>query len=212
MTDLPNLEPTRTALLVMDYQVGLVHRLPDAPALLDRVNTAVADVRARGGHVGWVRVGFYDTDFDAIPPSSVMARLVAPDRRAALHAEAPASQLHDSLRPQSQDITVRKTRVGAFTTTDLDQQLQDRAVTTLILAGISTSGVVLSTVREAMDRDYQIIVLNDASADPDPNSHICGCFSLSARARAGRGVATQSPAAGAAGHTAVMNRQTIAAE
>lgn len=171
MTDQPSLDPARTALLVMDYQVGLVSRLPDAPALLDRVNLAVADVRARGGHIGWVRVGFADSDFDAIPPASVMARLVTPDRRAALHADAPASQIDDRLSPSPQDITVRKTRVGAFTTTDLDQQLRRRAVTTLILAGISTSGVVLSTVREAMDRDYQIVVLNDASADPDPDTH-----------------------------------------
>ena len=171
MTDQLNLDPARTALLVMDYQVGLVHHLPDAQALLERVDTAVTDVRARGGHVGWVRVAFDDADFDAIPPSSVMARMATPDRRAALHADAPASQIHDRLTPQPNDITVRKTRVGAFTTTDLDQQLRDRAVTTLVLAGISTSGVVLSTVREAMDRDYRIIVLGDASADPDPDTH-----------------------------------------
>ena len=171
MTDQLKLDPARTALLVMDYQVGLVHRLPDAGALLDRVDAAIADVRARGGHIAWIRVAFDDADFDAIPPSSVMARLATPDRRLALHAEAPASQIHDRLSPQPHDITVRKTRVGAFTTTDLDKQLRDRAVSTLILAGISTSGVVLSTVREAMDRDYQIVVLNDASADPDPATH-----------------------------------------
>ena len=171
MTDQLQLDPARTALLVMDYQVALVDRLPDAEALLERVNTAIADVRARGGHVGWVRVGFADADFDAIPPTSVMARMVTPDRRAALHADAPTSQIHGGLRPQPEDISVRKTRVGAFTTTDLDQQLKDRSVTTLVLAGISTSGVVLSTVREAMDRDYRIVVLNDASADPDPEAH-----------------------------------------
>jgi nicotinamidase-related amidase len=61
--------------------------------------------------------------------------------------------------------------VGAFTTTDLDRQLRDRAITTLVLAGISTSGVVLSTVREAMDRDYRIVVLEDATADSDPDTH-----------------------------------------
>jgi nicotinamidase-related amidase len=66
---------------------------------------------------------------------------------------------------------VRKTRVGAFSTTDLDQQLNDRGITTLILAGVSTSGVVLSTVREAADRDYRIYVLADASADRDPHVH-----------------------------------------
>lgn len=171
MTNQLGLDPTRTALLVMDYQVGLVHRLPDAQALLERVDTAVADVRTRGGQIAWIRVGFDDADLEAIPPSSVMARMATPDRRAALHAEAPTSQIHDRLSPQPHDITVRKTRVGAFTTTDLDRQLRERAVTTLILAGISTSGVVLSTVREAMDRDYQIVVLNDASADPDPDTH-----------------------------------------
>jgi nicotinamidase-related amidase len=171
MVDKPNLDPARTALLVMDYQVGLLRGLPDAQALLERVNTAVGDVRARGGHIVWVRVAFDTADFDAIPPSSVMARLVGPDRRAALHTDAPTSQIHGSLNPQPHDITVRKTRVGAFTTTDLGDQLRDRAITTLILAGISTSGVVLSTVREAMDRDYQIVVLEDATADPDPDTH-----------------------------------------
>ncbi len=171
MTDALDLDPARTALLVMDYQAGLVHRLPDAAALLGRVDVALADVRARGGHVGWVRVAFDDADLEAIPPSSVMAHLVTPDRRDSLRADAPATQIHEALHPRPGDVAVRKTRVGAFTTTDLDRQLRDRGVTTLVLAGISTSGVVLSTVREAMDRDYRIVVLADACADPDPESH-----------------------------------------
>jgi nicotinamidase-related amidase len=69
------------------------------------------------------------------------------------------------------DIVVRKTRVGAFSTTDLDRRLRERGVDTLVLAGISTSGVVLSTVRDASDRDYRIVVLEDACADPDPEIH-----------------------------------------
>jgi len=36
-----NLDPTRTALLLMEYQVGLLSRLPDAEALLDRVSAAM---------------------------------------------------------------------------------------------------------------------------------------------------------------------------
>ena len=62
---------------------------------------------------------------------------------------------------------VRKTRVGAMSTTDLDQQLRDRGVDTLVLAGLSTSGVVLSTVIEATDRDYKLYVLSDGTDDPD---------------------------------------------
>ena len=50
-------------------------------------------------------------------------------------------------------------------------QLRERDIDTLILAGISTSGVVLSTVRDAHDRDYRVVVLADATADPDAEVH-----------------------------------------
>ena len=66
---------------------------------------------------------------------------------------------------------MRKTRVGAFSTTDLEQQLRDRGIDTLILSGISTCGVVLSTGRDASDRDYRLFVLADATADRDPDVH-----------------------------------------
>lgn len=155
----------------MDYQVGLVQRLPDGAALVDRADTVIADVRARGAHVGWVRVAFTDAEFDAIPRTSVMARLATPDRRAELHVDSPNSRLHPDLDARPDDIAVRKTRVGAFTTTDLGDQLRGRGIDTIVLAGISTSGVVLSTVREAMDRDYRIAVLADACADPQPELH-----------------------------------------
>jgi nicotinamidase-related amidase len=69
------------------------------------------------------------------------------------------------------DLTVRKTRVGAFSTTDLDRRLRAHGIDTLVLAGISTSGVVLSTVRDAADRDYRLYVLKDGCADRDGEVH-----------------------------------------
>jgi nicotinamidase-related amidase len=89
----------------------------------------------------------------------------------AFHADSPTTAIHDKVAPQDGDIIVRKTRVGAFSTTDLERQLRDRSIDTLVLAGISTSGVVLSTVRDASDRDYRLFVLSDATADPDPEVH-----------------------------------------
>ncbi|WP_066947745.1 isochorismatase family protein [Streptomyces lushanensis] len=67
--------------------------------------------------------------------------------------------------------TVTKTRVGAFSTTTLDPFLREQGIDTLVLAGIFTSGVVLSTVREGADRDYHLLVLGDVCADPDPQVH-----------------------------------------
>ena len=62
-------------------------------------------------------------------------------------------------------------RLGAFSTSDLDKQLTNLGVTTLIVSGAHTSGTVLSTVREAADRDYRLIILSDCCADPDIEVH-----------------------------------------
>jgi nicotinamidase-related amidase len=171
MTDAsPAIDPRRTALLVMDYQNAIVGRLEDPGALLARMADAIALVRSHGGQVGYVRVAFDDEDFEAVPAHSRFADLV-PRTGRAFHSDSPATAVHDQVAPEPGDITVRKTRVGAFSTTDLDEQLRKREIDTLILAGISTSGVVLSTVRDAADRDYQVFVLADASADRDPEVH-----------------------------------------
>lgn len=171
MTDtLPTIDPQRTALLVMDYQVGVLGLLTESEALLSRVVDAIATVRRHGGQIGYVRVAFEDADYDTIPAHSRMATRVAAAGRA-FHSDSPTTAIHDRVAPEPGDIIVRKTRVGAFSTTDLDQQLRDRGINTLILAGVSTSGVVLSTVRDASDRDYQVFVLSDGSADPDPEVH-----------------------------------------
>jgi nicotinamidase-related amidase len=66
---------------------------------------------------------------------------------------------------------VRKIRYGGMSTTDLDEQLREREITTLVVSGFSTSGVVLSTVIDAADRDYQLYVLSDGVADPDTEVH-----------------------------------------
>src|SRR5699024_11269819 len=67
--------------------------------------------------------------------------------------------------------TVTKTRVSAFSTTNLDSLLREQGIDTLVLAGILTFGVVLSTVRDAADRDYRLLVLGDVCADSDPTRH-----------------------------------------
>ena len=101
----------------------------------------------------------------------MMGQRVGDAARTVLHADAAATQVHDDIAPQDGDIVVRKTRVGPFGTTDLHEQLQSRGIDTLILAGISTSGVVLSTVRDGHDRDYRLVVVSDLCADPEPDVH-----------------------------------------
>jgi nicotinamidase-related amidase len=159
------LDPKRTALLVMDFQQGVLQRMPGLEPLVGRVRRAIADVRDHGGTIGYVRVAFTEEDWAAVPAANPIFAQVAQNRM--MHHEDPATAIHDSLAPQPGDIVVRKTRVGAMSTTDLDRQLRDRGIDTLVLAGISTSGVVLSTVIEAADRDYRLYVLSDGTEDLD---------------------------------------------
>jgi nicotinamidase-related amidase len=165
-----NIDPERTALLVMDYQPVVLGSLSDAEELLSHTAEAIAVVRRHRGQVGYIRVAFDDADYEAVPEHSAFAPALT-TARAVLHNDSPTTAVHSRVAPEPGDIIVRKTRFGAFSTTDLADQLRDRAITTLILAGVSTSGVVLSTVRDAADRDYQVFVLADATADPDPGLH-----------------------------------------
>jgi nicotinamidase-related amidase len=161
----PAFDPKRSALLVMDFQHGVVERIPDPDPLLARVEQAIGDIQDHGGTIAYVRVAFTEADWAAIPPVNALFARVGENRL--MHDDDPSTDIHDRLAPQSGDIVVRKTRVGAMSTTDLDLQLRDRGINTLVLAGLSTSGVVLSTLIEAADRDYRLYVLSDGTDDPD---------------------------------------------
>jgi len=162
-------DPHRAALLVMDYQNGILDRVADAGGLLARARDAIAAARHSGMHVGYVRVAFTDADYAAVPGTNKTFTALVAGR--SMHADAPETAVHDDVAPEPGDIVVRKTRVGAFSTTDLDDRLRGYEIDTLVLAGISTSGVVLSTVRDAADRDYRLSVLADGCADTDPANH-----------------------------------------
>lgn len=132
-TATPALDPRTTALLVMDFQQGLLASLPGLPdpeALLSRVLSAIADLRKHGAVIAYVRVGFTEADWAAIPPGNKTFSYLGQQRL--MHYADPATDFHDKLAPEPDDITVRKTRFGALSTTDLDRQLRDRGITTLL--------------------------------------------------------------------------------
>jgi nicotinamidase-related amidase len=165
----PPIDPRTSILLVMDYQPAILGNLPGADVLLGRAAAAIATARGRGMRVGYVRVAFEDADYEALPRTGKGFAAGAAGRR--MDADAPETAVHQAVAPEPGDIVVRKVRVGAFSTTDLDTQLRAAGIDTLVLAGVSTGGVVLSTVRDAADRDYRLYVLEDGCADRDPEVH-----------------------------------------
>jgi nicotinamidase-related amidase len=162
------IDAAATALLVMDYQRGIVERFAGA-TLLEGSAAAIATARAAGATIGYVRVALERDEAAAVPATNKTFSAAAASGGPA--ADDPGTQIVDAIAPQDGDIVVRKRRVGAMSTTDLDAQLRARGIDTLILAGISTSGVVLSTIRDAADRDYRLFVIGDLCADLDEEVH-----------------------------------------
>ena len=163
------LDPQECALLVLGCQPGVLDDLRDAQALISNINAAIDIVRLHGGHVGFARIALDDLDRQFTPSTNKEFSALVRQRR--FQNGTLESAIHQALAVQAGDVAIRTTRLGAFSTTDLDEQLTNLGVTTLIVSGAHTSGALLSTVREAADRDYRLIVLADCCADPDAETH-----------------------------------------
>ncbi|MCA1223766.1 cysteine hydrolase family protein, partial [Streptomyces sp. 8L] len=86
-------------------------------------------------------------------------------------ADDPGAAIHPDVAPADGEIVVYKNRVSAFAGNNLQQILTAQDIDHLVLAGIATGGIVLSTALQAFDLDYRITVLSDACADPSPALH-----------------------------------------
>lgn len=157
-----------TALLVMDFQVAVVGRFTGSDPVVAAAVTGVAAARGHGVPVVFVRVGFRDGYPEVSPRNRAFSTL---SERADMGEDEPGTQVIGELEPLPDETVVVKRRVSAFTGSDLEVVLRAADVDHLVLSGIATSGVVLSTLREAADRDYRLTVLSDACLDGDPEVH-----------------------------------------
>ena len=84
---------------------------------------------------------------------------------------APAAEIDPAVAPRAGEVVIAKHRIGALTGTDLQTVLRAGEITTLVLTGYATSGVVLSTARMAADLDYELVVVEDGCTDSDQAVH-----------------------------------------
>jgi nicotinamidase-related amidase len=152
----------------MDFQHGIVEGL-GAPSVVAAADRAAKAARASGIPVMFVRVAFRPGYPEAAESNVAFAALSQAGD--AMTQDHPATQVHAALTPLDGEPVIIKRRVSAFSGSDLDVLLRAAGADTLVLAGIATSGVVLSTVRQAADLDYRLTVLADACADRDPEVH-----------------------------------------
>lgn len=169
MSDELPLDPAAAALLVMDYQVSIVEGYAgDQDALLGRTARVIEAARSAGLRVVYVVVGFRE-GYPEVSPDNATFSTLKGSQRFAEGSEGIA--VHPAVAPAPGEIVVTKHRVSAFAGTDLEMILRANGIRTLVLAGIATSGVVLSTVRHAADADYRLVVVEDCCTDRDPEVH-----------------------------------------
>jgi nicotinamidase-related amidase len=157
-----------TALLVMDVQRGIVDRFSHDTGYLPRLHRAIDAARTAGIRIIYVTVRFRPGYPEVSPRNRSFATL---SRSAGFSESDPATAIHPDVAPAEGDIVVTKRRVSAFSGSDLDVVLRAGDIDTLVLTGIATSGVVLSTLRQAADLDYHLVVLADACLDGDADVH-----------------------------------------
>ncbi len=157
------LDPSRTAILAMDFQSIVVNNYFAESAAPKNMAAAIELGRAAGATIVFVTVGFREGYPEISDRNPVFAGFKGSG--GAFVEGSEGFEIHPDLGARSDDLVVIKRRMGAFAHTDLDLLLRTREIDTIVLGGLATSGVVLSTVRAAGDLDYRIVVLDDCCSD-----------------------------------------------
>jgi nicotinamidase-related amidase len=171
MPELSPIDPRSAALLVMDYQVDTLTRFMTPTQSADAIACVpdlIAIARSAGMMVIHVVVAFRPGHPEVSPRNTVFSALKA---NGMMVAGSEGAAIHPAAAPREAEPIVVKHRISPFGGADLEMLLRANGIDTLVLAGVHTSGVVLSTVRHAGDLDYRLVVVRDCCADPDAQVH-----------------------------------------
>jgi nicotinamidase-related amidase len=207
------LVPARTALLVIDLQIDFlsetgyfaVKGYDPAPlrAILPAVNRVIAAARAAGCHIIHTRQGYRADMAEMTPYERWRRKRAGLDGSDILLRGSAGFQIDPQVDVAASDIIIDKTCNGAFTHTDLEHILRAREISHLLFTGCTTDVCVHTTLREACDRNYQCLTIEDGCASGDPVAHagaihmvtvedgIFGCVSDADAVVAGLSVATK---------------------
>lgn len=171
-------ETNKSVLMICDYQVGIGDQAY-AKEAAQRAAAALEAGRKSGMFVVFSKVAFQPGYLDVSPHNQAFATYKGKDL-----LPPNASHLIPLFQLLPNEILINKNRFNAFSGNDLRIILRSQGVTDLVMAGVSTSGVILSTFCLAADEDFRMTILSDACADPKANLHnelVTNLFPRSAR-------------------------------
>lgn len=168
----------KTLYLVMDLINDLVHQdgangtglaaEVQRRQVLTHSKIAIAKARAEGIPVGYVIVGWSE-DYREWPANSPM--FGAAREHQLLKLDTWSTQIHEAVEPRKEDYIIIKHRVSPFYGTNLEPILRAQNISRLVMSGVSTNYVMQSAVREAHDRGYEVVILEDACSALSEEEH-----------------------------------------
>ncbi|KVU44203.1 cysteine hydrolase [Burkholderia ubonensis] len=162
---LPAIAPAQTALIVMHYQTDILGLFPAvAPALLANTRKLCDAARAKGVGVYFANLRFSP----GYPEVSPLNRNGQGIKQLGLFID---DQTAPELGQQANEPLITAHRASVFFGTDLEVRLSARGVDSLIMVGIASTGVVLSSVAYASDADFRLYTVKDCCYDPDQVVH-----------------------------------------
>ncbi len=165
-----SIDPKKSALILIDLQQGIVNRPGGGPRsgphVVQNAVRLAARFRALSATVVLVNVCFHPDfkDWLNVPvdaPMQFNASALPPNW----------AELVPEMGPQPGDLLITKRQWGAFYGTELDLQLRRRGVQTIVLGGIATNFGVESTARDAYERGYAQVFVEDAMTSVSAEAH-----------------------------------------
>lgn len=174
-----------TAFIGLDYIVDIMH--PDGKiaasaahvaerGVIDKANQLLHLAKDKSWLSVLVKVGF-NTGYPDHPRHSAMfgrAHMFG-----ALEMGSPGMNFHPDLQADLADMVIVKPRVSVFYSTNLEAALRARRIERVVLAGVSSTWAVQAAARDAHDRDYEVVVVEDACAALNEEEHKASMVMLS---------------------------------
>jgi ureidoacrylate peracid hydrolase len=183
-----DLVPAKTALVVVDMQNGfMLPEVAHAPCemafeIVPNINRLAQAVRATGGAVVWIQTAYTD---ETLTSWSTLYGMVGPKgtekRRRSLSVGGKGYELCPDLKVEAGDLIVEKKRYSAFIqgSSNIEEVLRARGLDTLLVTGTVTNVCCESTARDAMMRNFKVVMITDGNAantDEDHNAALSNFY------------------------------------